>query len=72
MRVLHEVNGARKVVSHCNKATKGRIVRALLKDGGVAGSPHRFAEQLSDLGWSVEPGPTGKRGTQLDVIVTDL
>jgi uncharacterized protein len=72
MRVLHEVNGARKVVSHFNKATKGRIVRALLEDGGVAGSPHRFAEQLRDLGWSVEPGPTGKRGTQLDVVVTAL
>ena len=72
LRVLHEVDGTRKVVSHFNKATKGRIVRALLEDGGVAGSPTRFAEQLRDLGWTVEPGPTGRKGTQLDVVVTDL
>ena len=30
VRVLHEVDGRRLVVSHFNKATKGRIVRALL------------------------------------------
>lgn len=72
MRVLHEVDGTRKVVSHFNKATKGRIVRALLEDGSAAGSPARFAEQLGDLGWTVESGPSGKRGTQLDVIVSEL
>jgi cytoplasmic iron level regulating protein YaaA (DUF328/UPF0246 family) len=72
MRVLHEQNGTRKVVSHFNKATKGRIVRALLEDGGVASSPGRFAEQLRDLGWCVETGPAGRKGTQLDVVVADL
>jgi cytoplasmic iron level regulating protein YaaA (DUF328/UPF0246 family) len=39
LRVLHEVEGRRSVVSHFNKATKGRIVRALLEDGGDPGSP---------------------------------
>jgi cytoplasmic iron level regulating protein YaaA (DUF328/UPF0246 family) len=72
MRVLHEVDGTRKVVSHFNKATKGRIVRALLEDGGAAGSPARFAEQLRDLGWTVDPGPAGRAGTQLDVVVAEL
>jgi cytoplasmic iron level regulating protein YaaA (DUF328/UPF0246 family) len=72
MRVLHEVDGTRKVVSHFNKATKGRIVRAVLGDGGVASSPARFAEQLRDLGWTVETGPTDRKGTQLDVIVPEL
>jgi cytoplasmic iron level regulating protein YaaA (DUF328/UPF0246 family) len=72
LRVLHEVDGTRKVVSHFNKATKGRIVRALLEDGGVAGSAPRFADQLRDLGWKVETGATTKRGTQLDVVVSDL
>jgi cytoplasmic iron level regulating protein YaaA (DUF328/UPF0246 family) len=72
MRVLHEVDGSRKVVSHFNKATKGRMVRALLEDGGVAGSPARFADQLRDLGWKVEAGTPGRTGTPLDVIVTDL
>ncbi len=33
VRVLHESGGRRTVVSHFNKATKGRIVRALLEDG---------------------------------------
>ena len=33
MRVLHEHQGTRKVVSHFNKATKGRIVRGLLEWG---------------------------------------
>ena len=39
LRVLHEVDGTRKVVSHFNKATKGRIVRALLEDGTAPGHP---------------------------------
>jgi cytoplasmic iron level regulating protein YaaA (DUF328/UPF0246 family) len=72
LRVLHEVDGVRKVVSHFNKATKGRIVRALLEDGGTAASPGAFTTQLRDLGWHVEAGPAGKRGTQLDVVVAEL
>jgi cytoplasmic iron level regulating protein YaaA (DUF328/UPF0246 family) len=69
VRVLHEHNGKRKVVSHFNKATKGRIVRAVVEDGGVASSPWQFAEQLADLGWKVEEGP--KRNL-LDVVVDEL
>jgi cytoplasmic iron level regulating protein YaaA (DUF328/UPF0246 family) len=72
VRVLHEVNGTRKVVSHFNKATKGRIVRALLTDGSTPRNPAALAELLGDLGWHVEPGPSGKTGTQLDVVVREL
>jgi cytoplasmic iron level regulating protein YaaA (DUF328/UPF0246 family) len=72
LRVLHEVDGRRKVVSHFNKATKGRIVRDLLEDGGHLGSAQRFAEQLRDLGWHVEPRPDGRHGSDLDVVVTGL
>ena len=72
VRVLHEVGGARKVVSHFNKATKGRMVRALLEDGGSPATPARFAQQLGDLGWNVELGVKGRHGTQLDVVVTEL
>lgn len=72
VRVLHEVNGARKVVSHFNKATKGRLVRALLEDGGNPGTPARFAEHLTALGWQAELGGPGRHGTPLDVVVTDL
>lgn len=71
-RVLHEVNGTRKVVSHFNKATKGRLVRSLLENGGSPSRPARFVEQLRDLGWAVEVGARGRHGTQLDVVVADL
>ncbi|TQK71749.1 MULTISPECIES: peroxide stress protein YaaA [unclassified Nocardioides] len=72
VRVLHEHNGARKVVSHFNKATKGRIVRALLEDGADPRTPAGFADALRDLGWTVEVGAPGKSGTQLDVVVSEL
>jgi len=67
MRVLHEVDGRRKVVSHFNKATKGRIVRALLEDGSAPGTPARFADHVGALGWKV-----GQSGGRLDVVVSDL
>ncbi len=72
MRVLHEVDGTRKVVSHFNKATKGRIVRALLEDGRNPSSPRTLAAVLSDVGWQVELGAAGKHGTPLDVVVSEL
>lgn len=72
MRVLHEVDGTRKVVSHFNKATKGRVVRGLLEDGRPADSPGELGEQLRDLGWHVEAGTAGRTGTRLDVVVAEL
>ena len=69
VRVLHEVDGHRQVVSHFNKATKGRIVRALLEDGRSPHTPLGFADLLGDLGWTVEVGPSGRAGTRLDVVV---
>jgi cytoplasmic iron level regulating protein YaaA (DUF328/UPF0246 family) len=72
VRVLHEVAGRRRVVSHFNKATKGRIVRALLEDGRDPRSPAKLAEVLTELGWTVELGAPTTKGTQLDVVVSDL
>ncbi|ANH39174.1 hypothetical protein I601_2758 [Nocardioides dokdonensis FR1436] len=72
VRVLHEVDGTRKIVSHFNKATKGRMVRALLEDGANPRTPARLAEALRDLGWHVEVGEPGPKGTQLDVVVRQL
>jgi cytoplasmic iron level regulating protein YaaA (DUF328/UPF0246 family) len=72
VRVLHESNGKRQVVSHFNKATKGRLVRAVLEDGGNPRTPTAFADLLRDLGWKVEEGEPGRRGRQLDVVVSDL
>ena len=73
VRVLHEVNGRRQVVSHFNKATKGRLVRDLLVDGSTPRRPGRFAELLADLGWRVESyDPGAGRPIRLDVVVEDL
>ena len=72
IRVLHEVNGRRQVVSHFNKATKGRIVRALLEDGANPTSPKKFAVHLARLGWDVELDAPDRHGTGLDVVVSDL
>jgi uncharacterized protein len=73
VRVLHEQDGRRSVVSHFNKATKGRIVRALLQDGGVPRRPPELAEQLRALGWHVEPhAARAQAPVQLDVVVTSL
>ncbi|KQP64728.1 hypothetical protein ASF47_12515 [Nocardioides sp. Leaf285] len=72
VRVLHEVDGVRKVVSHFNKATKGRLVRGLLEDGANPRTPARLAEALHDLGWTVEVGAPGPQGTRLDVVVAAL
>jgi uncharacterized protein len=67
VRVLHEHLGTRKVVSHFNKATKGRIVRALLESGADPRTPAKLADTLRDLGWVVE-----EDGGRLDVVVSDL
>ncbi len=67
VRVLHEQDGRRKVVSHFNKATKGRIVRALLESGADPRTPAKLAEALRDLGWYVEGD-----ADRLDVVVSDL
>ena len=72
VRVLHEMNGRRQVVSHFNKATKGRLVRAVLEDGRDPRTPTAFAGLLSDLGWEVETSPPTKGGTQVDVVVREL
>jgi hypothetical protein len=72
VRVLHDVAGTRQVVSHFNKATKGRLVRALLESGANPRTPKRLGEALRDLGWTVEVGTPTSRGTQLDVVVDDL
>ena len=72
VRVLHEHQGTRKVVSHFNKATKGRLVRGLLEDGANPGSVRGLATTLERLGWQVEVGAAGKSGTQVDVVVTEV
>ncbi len=72
VRVLHQVGSQRKVVSHFNKATKGRLVRTLLQHGTAASSPARLADEITALGWKVELHEPGRTGQQLDVVVEEL
>lgn len=65
VRVLHEVDGRRTVVSHFNKATKGRLVRDLLVEGAEPTTVDELASAWRDLGWTVE-----QSGTALDVVTT--
>ncbi|MFF8099480.1 peroxide stress protein YaaA [Streptomyces sp. NPDC016640] len=72
VRVLHAPT--RKVVSHFNKATKGRIVRSLLTAGTAPEDPAGLVEALRDLGYEVEATAPAKPGTAwaLDVLVTEV
>lgn len=64
VRVLNEVDGTRKVVSHFNKATKGDIVRDLIVHDVQAADQDSLAAALRDLNWTVEEGPG-----RLDVVL---
>jgi uncharacterized protein len=79
VRVLHErqVGGVvkRAVVSHFNKATKGRLTRALLESGQQPRKPDELADVLRALGYLVEPGPAARRPDApmaLDIVVREL
>jgi len=77
VRVLHErvVDGApkRSVVSHFNKATKGRLVRDLAVAGGEPATIDEVVTALRDLKYTVEEQPAAAgRPRQLDVVVTEL
>ncbi|MFD7390641.1 peroxide stress protein YaaA [Streptomyces sp. NPDC059852] len=72
VRVLHAPT--RKVVSHFNKATKGRIVRSLLTEGAAPKDPAELVGALRDLGYEVEaeaPAGAGKPWA-LDVLVDEV
>ncbi|MEU1482611.1 peroxide stress protein YaaA [Streptomyces sp. NPDC005752] len=78
VRVLQSrmVNGVEKrsVVSHFNKATKGRMVRDLLLAGARPKGPAELVEVLRDLGHVVEAQAPGRAGRPwaLDVVVTEI
>jgi uncharacterized protein len=77
LRVLHERSVAgvpqRSVVSHFNKATKGRLVRALATGAVAPESLDDLITALRDLKFTVEERPTSAgRPRQLDVVVAEL
>jgi cytoplasmic iron level regulating protein YaaA (DUF328/UPF0246 family) len=79
VRVLHERESGgvvrRSVVSHFNKATKGRLTRALLESGQQPGKPDEFGDLVRALGYTVEPHPkvsSQDAPTALDIVVQAL
>lgn len=72
VRVLHAPT--RKVVSHFNKATKGRMVRSLLAAGVSPKGPAELVEVLRELGYVVEASAPAKAGQawSLDVLVDEI
>ncbi|MZD06576.1 peroxide stress protein YaaA [Streptomyces sp. SID5785] len=72
VRVLHAPT--RKVVSHFNKATKGRIVRSLLTSGSAPAGPADLVDALRELGHAVEVERPAKPGRawSLDVLVDEI
>ncbi|WP_217163926.1 peroxide stress protein YaaA [Streptomyces sp. AC512_CC834] len=72
VRVLHAPT--RKVVSHFNKATKGRIVRSLLASGTAPEGPAELVEALRALGYEVEAAAPARAGRPwaLDVLVDEV
>lgn len=74
VRVLHERDGRRTVVSHHNKATKGQLVRALLHSDDTPRRPSALADAVLNLGWKAElsePDRAGRPWT-LDVVVDEI
>ncbi|MFI0087439.1 peroxide stress protein YaaA [Streptomyces bobili] len=72
VRVLHAPT--RKVVSHFNKTTKGRIVRSLLTAGIAPKDPADLVVALRDLGYTVEEQAPARAGSPwtLDVLVDEV
>jgi cytoplasmic iron level regulating protein YaaA (DUF328/UPF0246 family) len=77
VRVLHErvVDRVpqRSVVSHFNKATKGRLLRSLAEAGAAPETVDDLTGVLRDLEYTVEerPVPAG-RPRQIEIVVADL
>lgn len=78
VRVLQSkiVDGVEKrsVVSHFNKATKGRMVRDLLTSDAEPKGPAELVEALRGFGYAVEATAPERAGRPwaLDVVVTEL
>ena len=73
-RILLEKNGKRSVVSHHNKSSKGRLVRALVERGAQPKSIDDLLVALRELKWTCELSESKKAGlpATLDVIVPEV
>ena len=73
-RILHEHAGKRSIVSHHNKATKGRIVRSLAQADAKPKTVKDLIAVLEALGYQSELQPPKSQGTPsiVDIIVRDV
>lgn len=74
-RVLQKMpSGPPKVVTHFNKATKGRLVRALARSGALPQTPEDFAQAVARWGPDVALTPPAAPGTPwgMDIVVDTL
>jgi cytoplasmic iron level regulating protein YaaA (DUF328/UPF0246 family) len=73
-RVLLERNGKRSVVSHHNKATKGRLVRDLVMRRTMPKTEDALLSALHDLGYHCEIHEAKKSGqpATLDIVVNEV
>jgi uncharacterized protein len=77
IRIIHEQGDRRTVASHFNKATKGRLLRALADSGAVPETVDGLVDAIRAVGFHVEPAINtgGRRSTlprTLDVVVEAL
>jgi cytoplasmic iron level regulating protein YaaA (DUF328/UPF0246 family) len=72
VRVLQERAGRRMVVSHHNKATKGRLARLLLEEPNAPRRAPEVAEVLAAAGHVIESTLDQNGAARLDVVVHDL
>lgn len=77
IRVIHEQGDRRTVASHFNKATKGRLLRALADAGADPATVDELVDLIRAVGFRVEPAaaPSGGgalTGRTLDVVVDAL
>lgn len=73
-RVLQQFpDGSTKVVSHHNKATKGRLVRGLASQSRKPQSVSDLADLIASLGYSVNvESASASKPVRLDIVVRDL
>jgi cytoplasmic iron level regulating protein YaaA (DUF328/UPF0246 family) len=73
-RILLERNGKRSIVSHHNKASKGRLVRALVERAAQPTSLDDLMTALRELKWTCELSEARKpdQPATLDVIVPEI
>ncbi|MCU0262382.1 MAG: peroxide stress protein YaaA [Candidatus Nanopelagicales bacterium] len=77
IRVIHQQRDRRTVASHLNKATKGRLLKALAQSPDGAQTVDELVDAIRAAGFRVEPGaPSGGGRTStprtLDVVVDSL